>query len=116
MQKLTKEIETIGNFFNDAIELEAPRREQREKIDSKQWLSVRDHAERVFNCLDSRLSRPCPCGHFHQVSLQLRIRNEASQSEFRAKCVLSLEKIPGGTLVPPWNWRDIDIEPEHVGQ
>ena len=116
MQKLTKEIETIGNFFNDAIELEAPRREQREKIDSKQWLSVRDHAERVFNCLDSRLSRPCPCGHFHQVSLQLRIRNEASQSEFRAKCVLSLEKIPGQTLVPTWNWRDIDIEPEHVGQ
>jgi len=114
MQKLTKEIETIGSFFNDAIELEAPRREQREKIDSSHWLAVRDHAQCIFKSLEARLSSPCSCEHFHRASLQLRIRNETCQSDFRAKFILSFEKKPGATVVAPWNWRDIDIKPERV--
>lgn len=114
MQKLDKEIETIGGFFNDAIELEAPRREHQAQIDSSHWLAVRDYAQCIFKSLESRLSTPCPCEHFHRASLQLRISNETCQSDFRAKFILSLEKKPGATVVAPWNWRDIDIKPERI--
>ena len=100
--------------MDNATKLEAPRREQRAQIDSTHWLVVRDHAKRVFKSLESRMACPCACEHFHQASLQLRIENETSQSEFRAKCILSLEKKPGPTLVAPWKWRDVDIEPERV--
>jgi len=109
-----QDIQRIGSFIENATKLEAPRREQRAQVDSKHWLVVRDHAKRVFESLESRLACPCSCEHFHQASLQLRVESDSCRNKFRAKCILSLEKKPGPTLVPPWNWRNIDIEPERV--
>jgi len=114
IEDISQEIERIGSFIENATKLEAPRRERRAQIDSNYWLVVRDHAKRVFKSLESRLTCPCSCEHFHQASLQLRIESESSQTEFRVKCILSLEKNPGSTLVPPWKWRGIEIEPERV--
>ena len=114
IEDISKEIESIGSFVDNAVKLETPRREQQAQIDSTHWLVVRDHAKRVFKSLESRLSCSCSCEHFHQASLQLRIKNDTTQSGFRVKCILSLEKKPGRNPLPPWKWRDIDIEPERV--
>ena len=114
IEDISQEIERVSSFVDNAIKLEAPRSEHQAQIDSSHWLTVRDHAQRVFKSLESRLSRPCSCKHYHRASLELRINNETSQSDFRAKYILSLEQKPGLTCVPPWNWRDIEIEPEPV--
>jgi len=114
IEDIILETERIHGFVKIAVGLEATRQERKVHIDSTHWLTVRDHAQRIFESLESRLSLPCSCKHSHRASLQLHTMNDISQSDFQAKCILSLEQKPGQTAVAPWKWRDIDIKPECI--
>lgn len=119
VDQIDNEIGRISNFVKDVTELEVPRKEQQHQIDSTYWMTVRDHAHRVFKGFESRWSRPCTCHQLHRASLQLHVRDTETRcdcSDHRLKCILSFQNDSNGSAgTPPlWDWRDIEIEPKPV--
>lgn len=112
---ILRDIDLISTMVKDAAELEGPRKKRKEQIDSSYWITVRDHAKRVFKSFESRWSQPCLCQSSHRANLQLDVRKgdeEFMSQNVRFRFVFSFDKCPTGSAVAPWEWRDVEIEPQ----
>lgn len=112
LRKCTKTVNEICDTIDLLCKLisAAMGHEQSREIDNTaKWIKIRDHAQRLFSTLNSRWSQICPDKHSHRASLLVDPQS-GCQIDGRFVFVLSLDAEAAPTL-PPWNWRDVEIEP-----
>jgi hypothetical protein len=117
MRAIDSDITKISTLTKGNIALEPLRLERKRRANATYWLTIRDHARRLFEILSSRWSRTCMCQHSHKANLRLDIRKicDPEQSNARFSFLFTFdEQIPNTMGKLPWNWRNVEIEPVQI--
>ncbi|KAF8249178.1 hypothetical protein K440DRAFT_622544 [Wilcoxina mikolae CBS 423.85] len=110
LDEILGDIDQINKLTEGAIQNESLRREIKRQANDTYWISLRDHAKRLYQSLSSRWPYTCPCKHPHRASLRLDVRN-ISETDILFGFVFSFDENPTAGTPLPWNWRNVEIKP-----
>jgi hypothetical protein len=106
-----RDIDKLSNLTSGSIQLEPFKIRKRNQLQYAYWEKIRDQAQRISDQLSASFL-PCDCTHQHQANLRLDMRENCGAEEAGSKFafLLTYEKHSHLESLPPWNWRDIEIE------
>ncbi|KAH0543123.1 hypothetical protein FGG08_002549 [Glutinoglossum americanum] len=113
LAEIVGDINQVAALTKGAIALEPLRLERKRRINAAYWVSIRDHARRLFETLSSRWSCACSCKNPHRAHLRLDVRNggETRDRSIRFGFLFSFDINASTAASLPWDWRDVEIEP-----
>jgi len=95
-----------------AIALEPLRLDRKRKASAAYWKQFRQHAERLYEALDSQWAASCPCQCPHQANLRLELRRELEPESLPTfKLLFSIEK--NVTTNSAWCWHAAEVRPSN---
>ena len=120
--ELANDIEADVNRIKTLTEgtrtLEPIRAERRTKEMAKQWLYVRNRAEKLFTALSSRWPQTCQCHTTHVVSIPLGRADLAGLQAYDLEdqkknfsLLFSFDVASQSSPALPWDWRFVEADP-----
>lgn len=121
IERIDRDITKLTKLFQNTAKLEQPRRARRQKDNANYWISIRDHAQQIYQNLEAIWSQSCGCQHMHRASIHLDRKAEewnSAQPDLHFRLIMSFDKVQDSSQPPalPWRWRDIEIKSECVAK
>jgi hypothetical protein len=112
LSSLDDDINRIVALTSGAIALEPLRLDRKRKASAAYWTQFHQHAERLYEALNSRWGASCSCQCPHEANLRLELRRETEPEHSPTfKLLFFIEKNP--TTNSSWYWRAAEVRPSN---
>ena len=114
LDQILDDIDRVAELTTRANILEPVRKQRKSRANAEYWLSVRDHARRLFDILDAQWSCSCVCHYPHRANLRLEIRSlsESENPSIKFGFLFSFDSnVAVAAAILPWECQLVEIEP-----